>query len=164
MATAVIALAVSGLLLCSGSWLLFQKFFPIFLTGDTGWTESAVPIGAVERLYGVRLEVTPLTWHSRSAGFQDHITEVLFELPPGAEATFLARNGLSRDPGGSHQLHHIEQELAELVRPQGAINQTPLEGLKDKLSTDGGSLLLSRSGSVLEVDGRTFVYLRAFDT
>lgn len=161
---ALVAIAVSALLFCMGSWLLFQKLFPILLMGDTGWSEDAVPIGAVERVYGVRLEVTPLTWHSRSVGFQDHTTEVLFELPPGAEATFLGRNGLSRDPGGLHELHHVEREVRGLLRTQSPVTTTPLKGLKDVLSADGGSIFLYRTGGVFEVDGRTVFYLQAFDT
>lgn len=140
---------------------LFAFAMGDFGSNNSAWSEDAVAERDLPALFGLRLPVKPLGYHSRQLGFQDAYYEVLVSLPPGAAEQLLISNQLVRGARGPAPV-----ELMELVRtldpaaPQ--LEATDLD-LLPALTADGGVSNLHRSGELLEGPGSFWLHLIAFE-
>lgn len=121
---------------------------------DTAWSPSpTTPDGA---FFGVTLPPSATGFLVRETGFQDPVSEVVFELPPSDLDAFLDANGLRRgepaeDPGF---------DAAMAGHPPVA---TELEGFRHEVG-EGGEVSLYRACQLWEWPGRTFVHCSAGGT
>lgn len=168
--TIAIVLGVIGLaalVACLGVGLVLEHVADDFL-GAPKWTDDALAVADLPRVFGVRTPSPPAALRSRVGGFQDPIYEALVKLAPGDEAAFLSTNGLSRASGLTvgfgGEVDGAKAEVRARQPGTAPIAVTPLEGFVDLAGGDGGYVELFRSGALLEADGVTWVYLVAFGT
>lgn len=168
--TVAIVLGVIGLaalVACLGVGLVLKRVADDFL-GPPKWTDDALAVADLPKVFGVRTPSPPAVMRSRVGGFQDPIYEALVKLAPGDEAAFLAMNGLSRAKGLAvgfgGEVDGAKAELRARQPGTAPITVAPLDGFVDVAGGDGGYIELFRQGALLEADGVTWVYLLAFGT
>jgi len=163
-------LGVVGLAACvvlAGTTLVLKKLADDFL-GPAQWSDDALAVADLPRVFGVRTPSAPSAFRSRVGGFQDPIYEAVVKLGPGEKDAFLAMNALALQPTLKAdlvgELSSAEAEVRARTPCAGPVSATALDGFVDVGGDDGGAVELFRSGALLECDGATWVYLVAFGT
>lgn len=159
---------VGGLLLagCAVASVLVVLLFTAsdgLLGGSPQWSADAVPERELPRVFGVKLPVKPLTYQTRSLGFQDGLWDAVIQLPPGSAPSFVSANRLEVMDGGS--LDDDVREVIDANAPGTPALEVRTLTLPAALLPDGGAINLHRSGFLLEgPGGETWVHLSAFET
>lgn len=136
------------------------------LGGNDAWTESAIPLGKVGPLFGLKAPPPPpLRARSRQFGFQDPVFEVALEYEPTAAASYLSAAGLTVQRGLPVPGADLAVDMIRALSPPGAaLTAARVDGLADELGGDGGFVALYRSGFVVEGGGTVWLVLSAFGT
>jgi len=160
-------IGVVALLSCCGvgglGFLVFGLGAPgLLLREDSDWRPNGVSIGDSQRVFALTATGSnfgPDGWLGQQAGFQDPIYKVWAHYPPGELEAFLQANHRTESSLACpiHELHPKEKGP-----PSRAV---ALLGFEDLMSADGGYLVLSRQGCLIEwTNGHKWVLLEAFGT